>query len=60
MLWAIALALFAVLELWNFFHGSTSDSPTLSVLLDPITNDPVGRFVLALGWLGLGQGLVKR
>jgi hypothetical protein len=47
-------------ELIALLQGSTAEHPSLSVLLDPLLNDPVVRSAAFLGWLSLGVYLLRR
>ncbi len=60
MIWWAPLLAFAVLEIIDDALGSTYAHPTLSILLDPVTNAPAGRFLGVLAWMTLGDYLVRR
>lgn len=64
-LWAVLLALAAVWELAAWlqqpaYDVASSDHPTVSVLLDPITEPWLPRFGAWCCWLYVGYRLVRR
>ncbi len=58
--WWVVLLAFIALEVTNDLLGSTWAHPTLSILLDPVTNSVPGRFVGVLVWVIFGDYLVRR
>jgi hypothetical protein len=57
--WALLLS-FSALEVVEDKLGSTYQHPTLSVLLDPALNAPLGRFGATLAWLAFGSYVMIR
>jgi hypothetical protein len=65
VLWAAVLGLAAVVELVAFvrqpaYDVASPELPTLSVLLDPLTEAGPTRFLAWCGWLWVGWDLVRR
>lgn len=58
--WTVVLGTFTALELVNFFLGSTSSHPTLSILMAPILQNYWARAAALFIWLGFGVELVRR
>ncbi len=63
--WAVLVVLGAVLELAAWLHQPAYDVaspefPTLSLLLDPVTDGGPGRFVAWCAWLYAGWWVVRR
>ena len=57
--WALLLS-FSALEVVEDKLRSTYQHPTLSVLLDPALNAPLGRFGATLAWLAFGSYVMTR
>jgi hypothetical protein len=60
IIWAVSMCL------WEYAAnvlGQLSDGknqfPTISVLVDPILDGPIGKAGFALAWLAVGYGLIK-
>lgn len=63
--WAVLVVLGAALELAAWLHQpaynvASPDFPTLSLLLDPVTDGGPGRFVAWCIWLYVGWRVVRR
>lgn len=58
--WLVVILAIAALELYSFFHGSTYEHPTLSVLTDPAFDTFGVRVAFVLSWLAVGWHLVRR
>ena len=63
--WAVLVVLGAALELAAWLHQpaydvASPDFPTLSVLLDPVTDGGPGRFIAWCAWLYVGWRVVRR
>lgn len=58
LLWAIWAIGFALNELFAYvlskLTGSLEDFPTISVILDPVLNEPLGRAIFVALWLTAG------
>jgi hypothetical protein len=57
--WWAPLLVFSATEIVEDALGSTYQNPTLSVLMDPVTNTATGRFVGALAWIAFGEYLIR-
>lgn len=63
--WAcVALAL-CLMELWSYLVGrfdpaARGEHPAVSEVLDPVLDDPIGRIVFVVAWLGAGVLLLTR
>jgi hypothetical protein len=62
--WAILGIAFCIWELAMYFLGYGQDGrtefPALSDILDPVLNNPIGRFLGAAAWLAGGLALMRR
>jgi hypothetical protein len=62
--WAILGLAFCIWELAMYFLGYGQDGrtafPALSDILDPVLNNPIGRFLGAAAWLAGGIALTRR
>lgn len=58
--WLIPVGLFLVLEVATYAGGSTYDSPTLSLLADPLLEGYPLRSAAYFGWLIAFWGMVRR
>jgi hypothetical protein len=58
--WALVIGLVAVWELFNLLRLPRADHPTISSLIDTLTESRPGRFLLFLLWLGLGVEVLRR
>ncbi|HYT10464.1 MAG TPA: hypothetical protein VEL73_07360 [Mycobacteriales bacterium] len=58
--WSVPVLAFSALEIVNDKLGSTWEHPTLSVLLDPVLADHLGRSLGLLAWLAAGLALARR
>ena len=63
--WAVPVVLGAALELAAWLHQpaygvASPDFPTLSLLLDPVTDGALGRFIAWSTWLYVGWRVVRR
>ena len=62
--WAILGLAFVLWELAMYFLGYGQDGrtafPALSDILDPVLNNPIGRFLGAVAWLAGGVALMRR
>jgi hypothetical protein len=63
--WAVLVVLGAALELAAWLHQpaydvASPDFPTLSLLLDPVTDGAPGRFIAWSTWLYVGWRVVRR
>lgn len=56
--WALWAFCFTLIELVAFIHGylnsNSEDLPTISAVMDPILDQPLGRAIFVAIWLGLG------
>lgn len=65
VLWSCLVVVFCLRELGSFFLAMPSpqaefDHPPLSDLLDPLMDNPFGRFAAVALWLLLGAALLRR
>lgn len=60
VLWLVPVLIIVTLEAVNLGFGSTYAHPTLSILLDPVLSDEVGRTAAYFIWLAAFWGLVRR
>jgi hypothetical protein len=58
--WAVPILGFSALEIVNDLLGSTYQHPTLSVLMDPVLENPVNRTAAVAVWLLTGWELLRR
>ncbi|HEX4442605.1 MAG TPA: hypothetical protein VHZ81_03450 [Galbitalea sp.] len=62
--WAILGLAFVLWELAMYFLGYGQDGrtafPALSDILDPVLNNPIGRFLGTVAWLAGGAALMRR
>jgi len=62
--WAIVGIAFCIWELGMYFLGlnasGRTEFPALSDLLDPVLNNPIGRFLAIAAWLAGGVALARR
>lgn len=58
--WAVPILGFSALEIVNDLLGSTYQHPTLSVLMDPVLENPVYRTAAVALWLLTGWELLRR
>jgi hypothetical protein len=65
VVWAVLVVLGGAVELAAWLHQpaydvASPDFPTLSVLLDPVTDGGPGRFIAWCAWLYVGWRVVRR
>lgn len=58
--WLLPVGLFVLVEVTTYAGGSTYDSPTLSLLADPLLESYPMRSAAYFGWLAVFWGLVRR
>ena len=58
--WIAIFLIWCAWEVTMFFAGNNHQWPTLSILTDPIFDDPVGRFIGGLAWYCGSVWLVRR
>ena len=58
--WLIPVGLFVVVEVATYAGGSTLDSPTMSLLADPLLESYPMRSAAYFGWLIAFWGMVRR
>jgi hypothetical protein len=58
--WLVPVGLFMVVEVATYAGGSGRDSPTLSLLADPLLDGYALRSAAYFGWLVVFWGLVRR